>query len=116
MTSENELKSLIRELLIKYKSLADPDSEAEKRAEDFIKELFKPLGWDFLSREVMPQQKVKTAARTRRVDFAFRKSGDLRTFFYLDAKRFSNDLENPADVKQVLDYGKNSGIRWVVLS
>src|SRR3989338_7747677 len=116
MVDESELKSRIQSLLSEYNKLSNKQGEAEKRTEDFIKDLFEALGWNFLSNEVIPQKKVKSAIRTTRVDYSFKKSGDVRPSFYLEAKRFSDNLENPDHRNQALSYGKNSGIRWVILT
>src|SRR3989344_845171 len=116
MANEDELKSRIHSLLSDYNKLSNKEAEAEKRTEDFIKNLFEALGWNFLSNEVIPQKKVKSAIRTTRVDYSFKKTGEVRPSFYLEAKRFSDNLENPDHRNQALSYGKNSGIRWVVLT
>ena len=93
-----------------------PLAESEKRVEDFIRPLFEAMDWAWLTKEVTPQKEVKGGSRTTRVDYAFRKSGDLRPSFYVEVKRFSDKLETKDHIKQVLDYGKNSDIRWVVLT
>ncbi len=100
----------------KHSALRDKASEPEKRTEDFLRDLFEALGWRWLSNEVIPQRRVKSAAHTRRVDFAFKKSGELRPSFYLEAKAFSDPLENEDHVRQALDYGKNGGIRGGALT
>ncbi|MBI3051934.1 N-6 DNA methylase [Candidatus Woesearchaeota archaeon] len=112
----NDVKVRIIELLRKLDELPDKAKESEKRTEEFVRDLFEKLGWEWLSREVTPQKIVKSALKTTRVDYSFRKIGELRPSFYLEVKRFSDTLESPGHVKQALDYGKNSGIRWVVLT
>lgn len=116
MINESDVRARIATLLADYSKLPNKEQEAEKRTEEFIRPLFEIMGWKWLSSEVTPQKRVKGALKTTRVDYSFRKSGDLRPSFYLDAKRFSNRLEDPKDIQQVLDYGKNSGIRWVILT
>lgn len=111
-----QVKKVINNLLKKYTSLPHREEESEKRTEEFIRTLFEPLGWEWLSSEVTPQKRIKSVAKTTRVDYSFKKTGELRPSFYLEAKRFSDKLDNPDHIKQALDYGKNSGIRWVILT
>ena len=116
MADENSVKSCISKLLNKYNSLPHKETEAEKRAEEFLRDLFVSLGWDWLSGEVTPQKMVRGAFRTTKVDYSFKRTGELRPAFYLEAKRFSDPLEDPVHISQALDYGKNSGNRWVILT
>src|SRR3989338_5584116 len=111
-----EIRECVAKLLKKYAALPDKETESEKRTEEYLRPLFEKLDWDWLSSEVTPQKKVKSALKTTRVDYSFKKKGDLRPSFYVEAKRFSDKLVNPEHIKQALDYGKNSGIRWVVLT
>ncbi|MBU4086771.1 MAG: N-6 DNA methylase, partial [Nanoarchaeota archaeon] len=116
MINEDEIKKEIASLLKRYNSLPNKDEESEKKAEEFISELFKKLGWDWLSAEVTPQKKIKSAVKTTRVDYSFKKEGDIRPSFYFEVKRFSDALQNPEHISQAIGYGKNSGTRWVVLT
>lgn len=116
MVNEQEIKTCIISLLRKYNQLPHKESEAEKRTEEFLRPLFECMGWEWLSSEVTPQSKVKGGTKTTRVDYSFRKVGELRPSFYLEAKRFSDYLEDPEHVEQAIGYGKNSGIRWVILT
>ena len=54
----------IKELLAKYQGLSSSykKSAAEPKAEEYVITLFKLLGWDSLSEEVIPQQKIKRAS------------------------------------------------------
>lgn len=114
MADKEALKNLIRKLILDARSHSR--EESEKRTEDFLRPVFEAMGWKWLSKEVTPQKKVRWAGRTTRVDYAFRKSGELTNSFYIEVKRFSDMLDNPEHIKQALDYGKNSGTRWVVLT
>ncbi len=116
MTNHDEAKTAIKRLLLRYSELPNPGSEAERRVEEFLRPLFESLGWDWLSKDVIPQKKIRGGQRTTRVDFAFKKAGDVRPSFYLEVKRFSNQLDNPEDIQQAIGYGKNGGIRWVILT
>ncbi len=116
MKSETEIKALILELHSKLSRLPNRDSETEKKAEEYLSSLFGALGWDWLSGEVMPQKRVKSSGKTKRVDYAFKKTGRIKPDFYVEVKKFSEDLDSPAHREQALSYGKNSGIRWVLLT
>jgi Alw26I/Eco31I/Esp3I family type II restriction m6 adenine DNA methyltransferase len=116
MTLEEEVKATILRLHSSFDGLPDPSSESEKKAEDYLSPLFGALGWDWLTAEVKPQKRVRSAGRTKRVDYAFRKTGRLRSDFYLEVKNFSESVYDAGHVKQALEYGKNSGTRWVILT
>ncbi|MCX6770592.1 MAG: N-6 DNA methylase [Candidatus Micrarchaeota archaeon] len=116
MKAENEIKALILGLHSKLSSLPNRDSETEKKAEEYLSQLFGALGWDWLSAEVMPQKQVKSGGKTKRVDYSFKKTGRIKPDFYMEVKKFSEDLNLPAHREQALSYGKNSGIRWVLLT
>lgn len=116
MKTETEIKALISELHSKLSRLPNRDSETEKKAEEYLSPLFGALGWDWLSAEVMPQKRVRSGGKTKRVDYAFKRTGRLKPDFYVEVKKFSEDIYNPEYAKQALEYGKNSGIRWVVLT
>jgi len=116
MKTEAELKSLIIDLDSKLKHLASRDSETEKKAEEYLRQVFEALGWDWLGSEVMPQKRVKSGGKTKRVDYSFKKTGRIKPDFYMEVKKFSENLGNPSHVEQAISYGKNSGIRWVLLT
>ncbi|MCX6772250.1 MAG: N-6 DNA methylase [Candidatus Micrarchaeota archaeon] len=116
MKSNDEIKTLILELHSKLNRLPNKDSETEKKAEEYLSHLFGALGWDWLSAEVIPQKRVRSGGKTRRVDYALKRTGRLKPDFYIEVKKFSEDVYNPEHTRQALEYGKNSGIRWVVLT
>jgi len=116
MAGAEKVKEKISHLLDEYSRLRDRETESERRAEEYVLEVFEALGWKRRSIEVIPQKRVKRGASTTRVDYSFRRDGDLRASFYVEVKRFSDPLEDPKHIKQALDYGKNSSTRWVVLT
>jgi Alw26I/Eco31I/Esp3I family type II restriction m6 adenine DNA methyltransferase len=116
MKPESEFKSLITGLHSKLNQLPNRDSETEKKAEEYLRQVFEALGWDWLGSEVMPQKRVKSGGKAKRVDYSFKKTGRIKPDFYMEVKKFSEDLGNPAHVEQAIGYGKNSGIRWVLLT
>jgi len=116
MTNSEALKQKINGLLKEYALLPKKDDESERRTEDFVLPVFEVLGWKRRSVEVIPQKRVRRGSSTTRVDYSFKREGDVRASFYVEVKRFSDKLENPQHVKQALEYGKNSSTRWVVLT
>ncbi|MBI3588053.1 hypothetical protein HY095_02575 [Candidatus Micrarchaeota archaeon] len=98
--AKDPIRQKVSELLVKFDTLPDSKLEAEKRTEEFITPLFETLGWDLLTSQVTPQSRVRSASRTTRPDYSFRKEGDLRHSFLLEVKRFSSELDNPDYVKQ----------------
>ena len=116
MKSEEDVRKLIEELHSKLNSLSDRDTVAEQKAEDYLSKVFEALGWDWLGPEVVPQRNVRSAGKTKRVDYAFKSAGRLRSDFYLEVKKFGESIYNSEYVTKVLEYGKNSGTRWVILS
>lgn len=116
MKSEAEIKSLILELHAKLNRLPNRDSETEKKAEEYLAPLFGALGWDWLGQEVIPQRRVRIGGKTKRVDYAFRRVDRTKADFYLEVKKFSEKVENSMHAEQAIQYGKNSGMRWVVLT
>ena len=116
MKSESEIKAIILELHSKLNRLPNRDSETEKKAEEYLSQIFGALGWDWLSAEVMPQKRVRSGGKTKRVDYAFKRADRIRPDFYVKVKKFSEDIYKTEHAKQALEYGKNSGIRWVILT
>jgi len=116
MPSQEHLKEKIASLLKKHASVSGKHEESERKAEEFVLEIFEELGWNKLGTEVIPQKRIRRGAHTTRVDYSFKKDGDLRASFYVEVKKFSDNLENPLHIKQAIDYGKNSSTRWVVLT
>ncbi|MFH1199932.1 MAG: N-6 DNA methylase [Candidatus Micrarchaeota archaeon] len=116
MKSENEINAVILELHSKLGRLPNKDKETEKKAEEYLSQFFEALGWDWLSSEIIPQKRVMSGGKTKRVDYAFKRTGRIRPDFYVEVKKFSEGIDNPEHARQALEYGKNSGIRWVVLT
>jgi len=116
MEAESKIKELILDLHSKLNLLPNRDSETEKKAEEYLNKLFGALGWDWLGAEVMPQKRIRSGGKTRRVDYALKRTGRLKPDFYVEVKKFSEDISKPEHTTQALEYGKNSGIRWVVLT
>ncbi|EQD50254.1 hypothetical protein B2A_07370, partial [mine drainage metagenome] len=65
---------------------------------------------------VIPQKKIKHAASSDRVDYSLKLIGSMKPSMYVEVKKFARDLSNPEWIKQAVEYGKNGGARWVVLT
>lgn len=118
MIDKSELVSGVKELLTKYTNLSEKyrKNVAEPKAEEYVLALFKLLGWETLSEEVIPQQKIRRAASSDRVDYSFKINGFLRPSMYVEVKKFARNLSDPEWVNQAIEYGKNGGARWVILT
>ncbi len=83
----------------------------EDTKKDFILPLFHLLGWDVHNRnEVTSEENISG----KRVDYGFYLNGRPR--FYLEAKKFSVDINNPDSANQAVSYSWNKGITWAVLT
>ncbi len=113
-----EILNKLKVLVADYQRLspAYKKESAEKKAEEFVLDFFEVLGWKRRSEEVIPQKKIRRVGVSERVDYSFKLAGALKPSLYVEVKRFSNKLEDAAIVKQAIDYGKNGGARWAVLT
>lgn len=115
MPSKEEAKLKIAELIKKYEALKsanqlDAYNEANTR-KDFIMPLFEALGWDVRNAaEVYEEQVVSNGS----VDYAFKFEGTTK--FYLEAKRFSVDLEEERWAEQAINYAWYKSVCWAILS
>lgn len=118
MLDKSILIKNIKELVSRYESLSSAykKSAAEPKAEDYVLELFDLLGWDHLSEEIVTQKKIKKVSSSDRVDYSFKIAGLLKPSFYVEVKRFARNLDDQEWVNQAIEYGKNGGSRWVVLT
>ncbi len=112
--TKDEARSKIAEVITKYQALsasAIKSTNEQATINGFINPLFTALGWDPCDiNEVAPEH----AASGGRVDLAFRLNGVSQ--FFLEAKKFSADLNDPAFVKQAITYAYNKGVTWAVLT
>ncbi len=118
MPDESTAVAKIKALLSEYDSLSAKykKTAAEPKAEDYTLELFAILGWNRRGEEVIPQKKIRRATSSDRVDYSFKLAGSMKSSMYVEVKKFARDLDNPEWVKQAIEYGKNGGARWVVLT
>ena len=114
MTNQELAYSEIEKLVTNFKGIpaAKRKSINEMQTRNgYILPLFKALGWDTSNiNEVNPEEKVSRGW----VDFSFR-IGNVPRFF-LETKRVDEDLNNPAFVKQAIDYAWTKSVTWALLS
>lgn len=113
MTKE-EAKLKVSNLVLKLTSLDDHKIKGFNEAatkQGFIQPLFEALGWDFTDTdEVSPEDNTSNG----RVDYAFKLHGVSQ--FYVEAKAFKEDVNDPKHIKQAVSYAYNKGVTWAVLT
>ena len=109
-TAYNEIDRLVKNFKGMPASQRKGMNEMQTRL-GFILPMFKALGWDTSNiNEVTPEEKVSRGW----VDFSFRLGNVPR--FFLETKRANEDLNNPAFVKQAIDYAWTKSVTWALLS
>ena len=118
MTENADVIKKIQGLISEYQALSAEykKKSAESKAEQYVLRLFDILGWNTLSEEIIAQKIIKHAESSDRVDYSFKAASSQKPNFYVEVKRFARELDKPEWVKQAIDYGKNGGARWVVLT
>lgn len=112
MNKQDELKQ-IEKLIKKFKNLTLPERRSYNEAntcKNFILPLFDVLGWDTRSEEIVEQAKVSGG----RVDYAFKINGITK--FFIEAKKFSVNLEEVKWAEQAIWYAYHKSVPWVVLT
>lgn len=113
MTKE-EAKQKIAESVQKFQSLDQHKVKSFNEAatkQGFVQPLFEALGWNFTDTdEVSPEDKVSND----RVDYAFKLHGVSQ--FFVEAKPFKEDVNDPKHIKQAVSYAYNKGVTWAVLT
>ncbi len=111
----------IEGLVERYESLSDHERRQKDEAEvrqQFINPLLRALGWDTSTDQVMPEQRTLVGD----ADYALSLRGQEQ--FYIEAKRFSADLdgtrrvrgEEQSFVEQAIEYAWHQGCDWAVLT
>lgn len=101
---KEKAKQKIKELVEKYEQVVNSGKlnkySEEETKKDFILPLFEILGWDvFNKNEVSAEEPIKAAGR---VDYGFHFNN--RTAFYLEAKKFSADLNSTDFAEKAISY------------
>lgn len=114
MTNQDAAYSEIEKLVENFKKIPAAQRKGMNEMQTrlgYILPMFKALGWDTSNiNEVTPEEKVSRGW----VDFSFR-LGNIPRFF-LETKRADEDLNNPAFVKQAIDYAWTKSVTWALLS
>lgn len=111
--TKEHARQKVAELVEKFRQTPERDrlnfTEQELRLY-FILPLFEALGWNIHeANEVSAEEQISLG----RVDFGFYQRGV--PVFYLETKRYGEDLNRFEWIKQAMDYAYNSGITWAVL-
>lgn len=116
--SKKEAKNEVQKLVKKFENLTPARFKQYKEAEtckDFILPFFHALGWDvynnFTHNEVVAEE---TTVSRDRIDYSFRLNN--LTQFLVEAKAIPQDLDKDQWAHQVIEYGWNKGISWVILT
>ena len=113
MTKE-ESKINVTNLVKKFRTLDQHKIKSFNEAatkQGFIQPLFEALEWDFTDTdEVSPEDNTSNG----RVDYAFKLHGISQ--FYVEAKSFKEDLNEPKYIKQTISYAYNKGVTWAILT
>ncbi len=112
---KEQSKEGIKKLIEKYHRILSSGEikkyNEEMTKKDFILPLFRFLGWEVEdSMEVTAEEKVSK----NRVDYAFRLNGIPKLF--LEAKKLSEDIDDMAHARQVINYAYHKGVTWAVLT
>jgi hypothetical protein len=112
--TKEESKLKIIGLVKKFQALDQHKVKSFNEAatkQGFIQPLYEALGWDFTNTdEVAPEDHTSNG----RVDYAFKLHGVSQ--FYLEAKSFKEDLNDPRYIKQAISYAYNRGVTWAILT
>ncbi|MFH0961051.1 MAG: hypothetical protein V1820_00005, partial [archaeon] len=104
-----QFEQAIKSLAQKYKVLGPKTHSEDEVCRTFLLPLFTALGWDTANPEEFPGQVSKAEGRPDYVPML-----DGKIAFFLEAKKLRPLTDE--DVKQALNYGRNAGKRWAVLS
>ena len=114
MGARDRAREQVAELVARYKRLSARerrDYSEEEVKQGFLLPLFRALGWDVENREdVRAEERVGEG----KADYSFRINGIPA--FFLEAKRFSSDLNDAELMKQAINYAWLKGTTWAVLS
>ena len=112
--TKEEARQKIEELVEKYQKLTAKEIKGfneAKTKQGFIEPMFRALGWDFENtNEVSPEENASEG----RVDYAFKLNGVSQ--FYVEAKSFKEDVNDPKHIKQAVTYAFIKGVTWGVLT
>jgi len=110
------VKQKIQKLVDKYETIKKGGKLKTYSEEDtiqgFILPLFEIFGWDTRNKEeVSSQDHIKGSGRP---DHTFKINGIIQ--FYLESKKFNEDLDNEKFSFQTINYSWNTGVTYAVLT
>ena len=112
--TKDQAKEDIQKIINKYERIKSEGKikqyNEEMTKKDFILPIFRALGWDVDdSAEVSAEEKVSKG----RADYSFRLNNITK--FFLEAKKLSENLDDPRWSEQAISYSWHKGVAWAVL-
>src|SRR3990167_8763295 len=115
--TKEEAKLKIKELVVEYISkIKDREHSLDERnTERFIERILQILNWDIDNfDQVLRRDSVKVEDRTKIPDYVLYVNGEKKVV--VEAKAFSESLDNPKYIKQTLEYGYYKQVRVSILT
>ena len=115
--TKEEAKLKIKELVDEYTSkIKDREQSLDERnTERFIERILHILSWDIDNfDQVVRRDSVKIEDRRKIPDYVLYINGEKKAV--VEAKAFSESLDNPQYVKQALEYGYYKQVRVCILT
>ncbi|HII68904.1 TPA: hypothetical protein HA270_03445, partial [Candidatus Woesearchaeota archaeon] len=110
--TKEESKVRIKELVDEYTTkIKDREHSLDERnTERFIERILQILNWDIDNfDQVLRRDSVKVEDRTKIPDYVLYINGEKKVV--VEAKAFSESLDNPKYIKQALEYGYYKQVR-----
>ena len=115
--TKEESKVKIKELVDEYTTkIKDREHSLDERnTERFIERILQILNWDIDNfDQVLRRDSVKVEDRTKIPDYVLYINGEKKVV--VEAKAFSESLDNPKYIKQALEYGYYKQVRVCILT
>ncbi|MFH1053880.1 MAG: TaqI-like C-terminal specificity domain-containing protein [Candidatus Woesearchaeota archaeon] len=115
--TKEESKEKIKELVDEYTTkIKDREHSLDERnTERFIERILQILNWDIDNfDQVIRRDSVKVEDRTKIPDYVLYINGEKKAV--VEAKAFSESLDNPKYIKQALEYGYYKQVRVCILT
>src|SRR3989344_5638592 len=115
--TKEESKVKIKELVDEYSTkIKDREHSLDERnTERFIERILQILNWDIDNfDQVLRRDSVKIEDRTKIPDYVLYINGEKKVV--VEAKAFSESLDNPKHIKQALEYGYYKQVRVCILT
>ena len=115
--TKEQAKEKIKELVEEYNTKVKEREHTldERNTERFIERIFHILNWDIDNfDQVLRRDSVKIEDRTKIPDYVLYINGEKKVV--IEAKAFSESLDNPKYIKQALEYGYYKQVRVCILT